>query len=58
MESKRGVSSMVEQVPFKHLVGGSNPSRLTKKEIESEVGAALAAEAVFCAFGTLSGIVW
>ncbi|KKT67647.1 MAG: hypothetical protein UW61_C0005G0008 [Candidatus Curtissbacteria bacterium GW2011_GWC1_44_33] len=36
---------MAEQVPFKHVVGGSNPSGLTKKEIESEVGAALAAPA-------------
>ena len=36
---------MVEQEPFKLLVLGSNPRRLTKKEIELEVGAALAAPA-------------
>ena len=37
---------MVEQQPFKLLVPGSSPGRLTKKEIESEVGAALAAPAL------------
>ena len=34
---------MVEQQPFKLLVLGSSPRRLTKKEIVSELGAALAA---------------
>src|SRR5688572_14210710 len=28
---QRACSSTAEQVPFKHLVGGSNPSRLTRK---------------------------
>ena len=36
-------SSMVEQKPFKLWVERSNRSGLTKKEIELEVGAALAA---------------
>ena len=36
---------MVEQLPLKESVGGSSPSALTRKEIESEVGAALAAPA-------------
>ena len=36
---------MVEQQPFKLLVPGSSPGRLTNSEIESEVGAALAAPA-------------
>ena len=38
-------SSMAEQFPLKEKVGGSTPPRLTKSEIESEVGAALAAPA-------------
>ena len=38
-------SAVVAQKPFKLLVQGSNPCRVTKKEIESEVGAALAAPA-------------
>ena len=36
---------MVEQQPFKLLVPGSSPGRLTKSEIEESVGAALAAPA-------------
>ncbi len=39
----RARSSTVEHFPLKEVVGGSNPPALTKKEIESGVGAALAA---------------
>ena len=41
----RARSSAVEQLPLKQLAEGSNPSGLTKKEIKSEVGTALAAHA-------------
>ena len=39
---RRARSSMVEQFPFKEVVEGSNPSGLTKKEIEDSQGGALA----------------
>ncbi len=45
MGNIRAGSSAVEQFPLKEKVRGPNPLRLTKKEIESEVGAALAAPA-------------
>ncbi len=50
--SSRACSSVVEQLPLKEMAGGSNPPRLTKKEIESEVGAALAATASVPLSGT------
>ena len=42
-DATRARSSMVEHLPLKEVVGGSNPPALTKSEIEAAAGGSLAA---------------